>query len=222
MPARRVVPILLLATFLVVALAPTAAAHASANSGDGKVRVTWGFLDEPAFTGAKLRLDIILRDPATGAGIGGVSAADITELSLHYGEEEYDLGNLTAYRGVKGSAFAGDGNYTGAKAVWLTRAGIYTLHIQGTIHGSEVDLEIPSTHEYPSHDEIAFPEAQAEALEARVAALEGDLQALKQQMATQANAPATVTPQDTSEAPAAGLLLALLALAAVALLLRRK
>lgn len=226
MSTRRIATALAALTFLALALAPTAAAHASKTSDDGKVRVTWGFLDEPAYTGSKLRIDLIIRDAATGAGIGGLTGADITELSLRYGEEEYDLGDVTAYRSVKGSAFGGDGNYTGEHAVWLTHPGIYTLHIEGNIAGSAIDLDIPSAHEYPAHDEIAFPEAaDASGLEARVAALEQQVAALRAQQQTQAQTPATLTPQTpptSTDAPAGGILLAAVGAVVAALLVRRK
>lgn len=230
---RTFVPTAIILAFLALALSPTAAAHASANSTDGKVRITWGLLEEPGFTNEKTRLDLIIRDATTMAGIGGILPANITELSLHYGEEEYSLGNITLNRGVKSGAFAGPGNYTSANFVYLTRPGIYTLHIKGTIEGSEVDLEIPAAHEYESMSEIMFPgeiEIGAEptdtsALEARIAKLETDLAALKAELATQSQTPATLTPQPSPEqndAPAAGILLVAVAAIGAALVLRRK
>lgn len=230
MHTRRILTTLALSTFLLLAVAGGAAAHASKNSADGNVRVTWGFLDEPAFTGSKLRIDLIIRDAATGAGIGGLTDVDITELLLHYGEEHYDLGDITPYRGAKGSSFAGEGNYTGENAVWLTRAGIYTLHIAGTIAGSAINLEIPSAHEYPSNDEISFPTPLADgtgsAIEARIAALEAEVARLKANATTQSQTPATLTPQPTAgatnDAPAAGILVVTVALVGLALLRGRK
>lgn len=222
---RTLATALALSTVLLLAFAPTAAAHASANSADGNVRVTWGLLEEPGFTNEKTRLDLIIRENATGAGIGGLTAENITELALHYGEEEYDLGNITVNRGVKSGAFAGPGNYTSQFYVYLTRPGIYTLHIQGTIAGSEVDLEIPATHEYEPMTEIMFPEkiepggaGDLSALEARIAALEAKTQ-------TMAQTPATLTPQDTApptkDAPALGVLVVMAAAVAVALARRK-
>lgn len=221
--AHRILAVAALATTLLLAAAGSASAHASANSADGKVRVTWGLAEEPGFTHDKNRLDLIIRDAGTREGIGGLTDADVTKLALRYGEEEYDLGDITANRGPKGSAFAGDGNYTSEHFVYLTRPGIYTLHIQGTIAGSEVDLIIPATHEYKPISEIMFPEeielggGDASDLEARVAALEAKAR-------TQANTPATLTPQTTggSDAPAAGVLIGTLAAVAAALALRRK
>lgn len=212
---------LAISLLLLLSLAPTAAAHASANSADGKVRVTWGLLEEPGFTHEKTRLDLIIRDPATGAGIGGLTPDSITELSLRYGEEEYDLGNITANRGVKSGAFAGAGNYTSQHYVFLTRPGIYTLHIRGVVNGSEVALDIPAAHEYEPMTEIMFPDeaeiggaGELASLEARVAALEAKAQTMSQQ-------PATLTPQDTTpparDAPALGVLVVMAAAVLVAL-----
>ena len=222
---RRTLLATLVLTSTLLAFAPSAEAHASANSADGKVRITWGLLEEPGYTHEKNRLDLVIRDNATGAGIGGLTAENVTELSLHYGEEEYDLGNITANRGVKSGAFAGGGNYTSANYVYLTRPGIYTLHIKGTIAGSAVELDIPATHEYEPMTEIMFPEeieiggaGDTSALEARIAALEAKAQ-------TASTTPATLTPQTTSggsDAPAAGILLATIGAIAAAFILRRK
>lgn len=219
----------ILITLVVASFAiPSASAHASKTSDDGKVKITWGLLDEPGFTYQKNKLDLIIRDNATNAGIGGLTAANFTEIALHYGEEEYALGNVTAYRGAKG-ANAGDGNYTAANAVFLTRPGIYTLHVKGNIQGSEIDVEIPAAHEYEDMSEIMFPEeiefgADTSALEARIAVLETEIAALKAQAKTQSETPATVTEQPTSTVPVPGfgLLAAALGAVGVALVLRRK
>lgn len=204
-------------------LAPTVAAHASKTTENGEYRITWGLLDEPGFAGEKNRLDLIVRDNATLAGIGGLSGEDLT-VTLVYGEEEYDLGDVTAYHGAKGGAFAGPGNYTSQNFVYLTRPGIYTLHVEGEIQGVPVDLDIPATHEYEPLSEISFPdEASQGDLEARVAALEAEVQALKAQQQTQSSTPATVTEQTPQNGvPTASVLLAALGVGAAALLLRRR
>lgn len=225
MNLTRLSALLLIPTILLFASAGGAAAHASKNSSDGKVRVTWGWLNEPANAGEKLRVDLVIRDSATGAGIGGLTAADFTELTLHYGEEEYALGNVTTYTGPKGGTFAGPGSYTASVAVIPTREGIYELHIKGIVNGSEVDLEIPASHalEYP--EALAFPDPLKtnEALETRLAAMEAEIAALKAKAQTQSQTPATLTPQTPSPAqkgnsiPMVGLLALVAVLAFVAL-----
>jgi hypothetical protein len=212
--------------------APTAAAHASRNTADGKYRITWGFIDEPAFAEEKHRLDLVIRDlvdPATnqtGAGVGGVLAEDLT-VELHSGDAHYELGDVGPYRGVKGTT-VGPGNYTTSNAVFLNRAGLYVLHVEGEINGSLVDLEIPAAHALESHEEITFPAEYAEsadtsALEAQVAALTARITALEAKAATQSTTPATLTPQVTGSAPAPGLgVLAAIAAVGVAFLLIRR
>ena len=227
MQTSRILTALAITTFLLLAFAPTATAHASQNSADGKVRVTWGLLSEPGYTHEKNRLDLILRDPATGAGLGGAESAGL-HIELKYGDEEYDLGNVTVNRGAKGSSFAGVGNYTSQHYLYLTRAGIYTLHISGTFNGSEIDLEIPATHEYGPMSDIMFPDeieigggasTDLSAIEARLAALEA-------KSVTQSQTPATLVPQTpttttSKDAPALGVLILAAAFVAVALVRRR-
>lgn len=213
---------------LALVLAPTAAAHASKNTEDGKYRVTWGLLSEPGFTHEKNRLDLVIRENATGAGVGGLTAANVT-IKLVYGEEAYDLGEITPNRNAKGSAFAGEGNYTSQHFVYLTRPGIYALHIAGDIHGSPVNLTIPAAHEYESMSEIMFPDeteigaGEGGDLAARIAALEAEVQALKAQQQTQSSTPATVTEQAPQNGiPATGAIVAALAVVGAALVLRRR
>lgn len=225
MRSRSILTLLLLTTTLLLACSGSAAAHASANSADGNVRVTWGLLEEPGFTHEKVRLDLIIRDAGTGAGIGGLTADNVTELTLRYGEEEYDLGNVTANRGVKSGAFAGGGNYTSANFVYLTRPGIYTLHIKGTIAGSAVELDIPATHEYEPMSEIMFPDEIEIGGDGDTADLEARIAALEAKAVTASTTPATLTPQTTSggsDAPAAGILLATIGAIVAALIVRRK
>lgn len=219
----------MLALAALALLAPTASAHASQTTADGKYRITWGLLDEPAYTHQKNRLDLIVREVATGAGVPGIETSGL-HLELKHGEEEYGFGNVTVYRGAKSSAFAGPGNYTGSKAIYLTKPGIYTLHVKGNINGSEVDVEIPAAHEYGEMRAIMFPEEVAlgsqtdtSALEARLAALEQEVATLKAQARTQSETPATLTPQAPpaqSPVPAAGVL-AVLAVLGFAALRRR-
>ena len=201
-----------------LALAPTAAAHASKTTADGKVRVTWGWTGEPAVTMTKNGLDLIVRDDATGAGIGGLEGANLT-MSLHHGEDELRVGTLATQFGK------GPGNYTASHAITPTKPGLYTLRISGAIAGTEVDLEIPATHEMAAIEETYFPEmasGDAAALAQKVATLEQKVAALEAKATAQSTTPTDVTPQAGNDAPGFGLLAALAALGAVAALLRRR
>lgn len=211
------------ATLLVacLALAPTAAAHASKTSGDGKVRVTWGWTGEPAVTMSKNGLDLVIRDNATGAGIGGLEKANLT-VSLHHGEDELHVETLATQSGK------GPGNYTASHAITPTKPGLYTLHVTGTIAGSQVDLEIPATHEMESIEETYFPpmaSGDAAALAQKVATLEQKVAALEAKAQAQSTTPTDVTPQTGNggnDAPGFGLLAALAAAGLAVVLLRRR
>lgn len=209
-----------------LALAPTAAAHASQTTPDGKYRITWGWLNEPVHLGEKLRLDLIIRDNATGAGVGGLTPANITEVSLVYADSTYSFGNITAYRGPKTGAFGGDGNYTGAVPVLPTREGLYSLRIKGDIRGTPVNMTIPAAHELHGTEDIAFPDAasHAEDLEAKVATLEQKVAALEAKAQAQSTRPTEMTPQTggSNDAPGFGLLAALAAVGVAFVLLRRR
>lgn len=227
MSLKRLVLFAAALAFLVLAMAPLASAHAYKTTEDGRYRITWGLLDEPAFTHQKNRLDLLVRDDATGEGVGGLTSENLT-VTLLYAGEAYDLGDISAYRGPKG-ADAGAGNYTAAHPVFLTQPGIYTLRVRGSIDGTPVDVEIPAAHEYEPMSEIMFPRevalggADTSTFEARIAALEQEVQALKAQAQTQSSTPAPVTAQPpTSDTPSAGLLVAALGAVAAAIALRRK
>lgn len=195
---------------LLLAAAPLASAHKTAYTDDGRVKVTWGFLNEPAVTHTKTGLDLSLTDNETGAPLEGVE--ETLTASLRWGDQVHEFEDLRAQHGQKG-------RYTGV--ITLTQPGIYHLVLKGTINGTEVDMEIPTAHEVTAIDETYFP--PAESLDARVAALEQQVAALQAELETQGGTPATVTPQDTGSngVPAPGVALALLAVAAVVLARRR-
>jgi len=129
-------------------LAPTAAAHKTTYSDDGKIKIVWGFRNEPATTWTKTDLDLILTDNVTGAPITGATET-IQHAALEYGEEELDL-ELEAQHGQVG-------RYT-SQVVTLTRPGYYTLHLEGTINDA---------NPYEAATEIAALKARLDALEAK-------------------------------------------------------
>lgn len=207
-------------------LSPTAAAHKTAYTADGKYKVVWGFLNEPAITWQKTGIDLRITDNATGAGVAGLQ--DAIEVHLKKGDHEMHLEDLAGQFGTVGA-------YT--QVVTLTQPGLYTLVIHGKINDTVVDdLEIPAAHEihevedtfFPATDESPFtegPDAEDDALLARLAALETEVAALKAKQATQSQTPAPLTEQPTTTTapvPGFGLLAAALAVVGVALVLRRK
>lgn len=212
---------LVTALALLLLAVPAASAHKTVYTADNKVKVTWGFLGEPAVTMTKTGLDLILTDNATGAPING--AEKTLKVELHYGDEEVALSGFKAQ-------FGAPGKYT--DVVTLTKPGIYVLHLAGTINGSDVDMEIPAAHEVEAIDDTYFPElasanasdAKVRALEAKVTQLEAKMTALEAKVKTQTETPATVTPQAPAKTvPGAGALgaLAVLGIAAVVLARRR-
>lgn len=223
--AKRLFVALAALALVAIVAAPTAAAHASKTTDDGKLKFVWGWLDEPAYTGTKTKLDLSVRDAATDARITGLTAANFTEAEIHYGDEEYPLGNVSAYSGAKSGTFAGPGNYTAANSIYLTKPGLYVLHLAGNVNGIDFEIEIPHNHEVEPREEIEFPPSEESAdLEARIAALEQKVLALEQKAQTASTAPATLTPQPTGGAPvpSLGLLAALAAVGLALVLLRRR
>lgn len=215
---RHIVP-LLAAAVLLMALAPTAAAHATKTSDDGKIKVTWGWKTEPASTYTLNALDLTIRDNATNAGIAGLEKAGLT-VTLRYGEEALEIETLAAQSGK------GNGTYTGPHAITPTRPGIYTLHVSGTIQGSEVDLEIPATHEMEDLRETMFPvrSSTTAELDAKIAELEAKIAALEAKSRTSSETPADVTPATggRNPVPAPGALPALAVLAVATLVALRR
>lgn len=205
---------------LALAFAPTASAHKTDYAADGTIKVVWGLLHEPAVTWRVTGLDLRLTDNASGEGIA-LDKLDL-EASLTYGDQTLPL-DLSQRHGQP------DGHLT-SQPFTPTRAGLYALHLKGTIDGKEVDVTIPAAHEIAAASETYFPEPSFDPYSARgggdasaqIAALEARIAALEAQADTQATTPATVTPQDGSNpTPALGLLGAIAAVAAVLAIRRR-
>lgn len=206
---------LVAALILSLALAPIASAHKTTYTEDGKVKVLWGFLNEPAVTMDKTGIDLVLTDNATGAAILG--ADETLEVRLRHGAEEIRLDDL-------GARFGAPGAYT--QVITLTKPGLYTLVLDGTINGTHVQMAIPAAHEVAPISETYFPEmasADAAALAAKVAELETKVAALEAKAATRSTTPVPPVTQGGlgNDAPALGLVGALTALGVVLLLRRR-
>lgn len=219
MLAKRFLPATALSLLLLaLVVAPTAEAHKTTYTPDGKVRIVWGFLSEPAITMTKTGLDLHLYHNATGAPIEG--AEKTLNASLVYGDQVHRFEKLAAQHGQKG-------RYT--EVVTLTRPGIYSLRLEGAINGTAVQMDVQAAHEIAGIEDTYFPALGAAAgdadISAKVAQLEAKIAALEAKAQTQSGTPATLTPQApaSNAVPGPGLAatLALVAVAAL-LLIRRK
>lgn len=219
---RRLGISLIAATLLLALAAPSASAHASAYTSDGKIRLVFGWVSEPATTDIPNRVLLRVLDNVTGAGIAGVHEIEGLEIALHLGDEEKEL-EMAPLRG------AAVGNYSSEDLIAPSQPGIYELHVKGTINGSEVDVQIAANEELTDIEETRWPPretADTAALEQRIASLEQQVAALDAKLKTQAQTPATVSTQTptsgngSSPVPALGLV-AVLGAVVVGMMLRR-
>lgn len=204
-------------TLLLAALVPAAGAHASQTAGTGAdvYRITWGLQNEPATTWQKTGLDLIIVNNATRGGVPGLHHT--LNATLIYLEDELTM-PLEPQHGREQ-----EGRYTFEHPVTLTRGGLYSLRVEGTINGTAVNLTIPAAHPYHDIEETFFPEAPSPFsaaggdLQAEIDALQARIAALEAQADAQATQPADVVPTNTT--PGASLALALAGVAVVALAL---
>jgi MYXO-CTERM domain-containing protein len=204
---------LFLLALAAVALAPIAAAHATAYSSDNKVKIVYGFTNEPAVTYTKNGLDLILSDNVTGAPISGAEKT-LTKVELVYSGATW---NFTDFK----FAFGKPGSYSGV--VTPTKAGRYDLHIVGSINGSAVDVTVQGAHDVEAYKDTLFPTADGPAeVDAKLATMQTKIDTLTAQVAAKSATPATVV--SSTAKPTPGFEVGLLAIAAVGavLLLRRR
>jgi hypothetical protein len=199
---------------LALLVVPTASAHASVFTSDGRYKVTFGFLNEPAVTYTKTGLDLIITDNATG---GPVDGADKTlHATLLYGDKTHDLSLAPQ--------FGTHGRYT--DTITLTEPGFYKLHVTGTLNGTTVDVTIPAKEPTPDINDTYFPDHPPSLadLQAQVAALQQQVAALQAKATQQAASTTPVTTQfaPTKAAPAVELVGALAVVGAAAFLLGRR
>jgi hypothetical protein len=202
--------VLVLAAVTALALsAGTGAAHATAYSPDGKIRFTYGHLDEPVYTFQKTGLDLILRDNATGASLPGYeypSGGGPAKLTVKYrygGPGGPELNITEEFRGQHGNP----GRYT--YPIMFTQPGSYYLLVSGVINGTLYSMELAPAHEIESIDAIMWPQVYG-----TNADLQREIDALKAEVASLKNGGATAE----GNAPGVGglLTLGLLGLALVA------
>lgn len=201
---------------LVLAVAGPATAHKTAYSADGKIKIVWGFLNEPATTMTKNGLDLRIQDNATQYAIPDLQSG--LHVEMHYGDDEMEFHDLAGQ-------FGKPGYYTGT--ITPTKPGVYTLHVMGTVNGTELDMEIPASHDVEAIEDTYFPEFKdpSAALAAKVADLEAKVATLDGKIKTASTTPTAVATQPASK-PVPGfepvLTLGALAAVALAVVLRRR
>lgn len=205
----------LIACLLIV---PGASAHNTVQTDDGEYFLTVGHRSEPTATFLRSGLDLIVRENVDGArGDEVPDLADQLQATLISPSGETISQPLTLQHGSVG-------RYTFGDPYSLTEAGQYRLRLVGTIGDTAVDgtydvsgplddfrdftfprTDVPTPLEL--QDRIHALEAENEALEARIAALENEQES---------------QPEDTSNgAPGLAPVLLIAGLLAVALLRRR-
>jgi hypothetical protein len=157
MTKRKVSLVLTLSAAAVLAVAPAGPARAHAERAIGKYHVAVGFGDEPAYSGQKNSVQMLINDandhPVTDLGptlqvevrFGGQTMAPLAM------EPDFEVGE-----------FGTPGDY---RAFFFpTRPGDYTFHFTGMIKGQQVDetftsgpdtfssVEDPSSVEFPAKD----------------------------------------------------------------------
>lgn len=187
-------------------LAPAAAAHTTASSADGKLRVVVGQLNEPVVTYSKSGLDVCLTQNTTAREPVTANPGDLvaTLRSPSGGELSLPLR----------AQFGRAGCYQFEEPYILTEPGQYVLDLKGTAAGSPVDLRgVKAGGPVADQGNITFPQQVPDlrGLQAQVTALQARVQQLEAADAAEATKPAKGAPL-----PMAALLLAALALAAVA------
>jgi hypothetical protein len=160
-------------TVFVGLIAGPALAHERREVGDVVFVVGWG--EEPAFTGFRNHVQVILSDTSGQPIIEGVELnADVS-----FGEEE----PLQVELGPRfGESFGQPGDY-GADLI-PTRPGVYTFRLVGTVNGQEIDETFtsgeetfdsprePADVEYPVSD--PSPAALEERLDREIARIADD------------------------------------------------
>jgi len=170
--SRTLIAILAIGGLLGAAI-PTASAHATSYTPDGKIKFVYGHLNEPAYTFTKTGLDLGIYDNATGGPISGLESVD------HDGKLNPKIETWYVYAGQTleltdgfKAQFGQPGKYT--YPITFTKPGAYSLRIKGTINGTAVDQTLAPAHPIEALDDIMWPEkvASNDDLDQRLTTLE--------------------------------------------------
>jgi hypothetical protein len=133
-----------LTTFIVIAFAPAASAHAQRQ--DGPIHLEIGFGNEPAYAGQPNSAQIILTDN----GKPVVDLGDALNLTVSFGGQETQVPIEPNFE------VGGDGEPGDYRAWFIpSQPGPYTFHITGTVHGTKVDEKLTSGS--TTFDEVKDP-----------------------------------------------------------------
>jgi hypothetical protein len=139
-----------LASFLILAGAPAASAHAQRQV--GPIHIEIGFGTEPAYVGQPNSVQIILTEHASPV----VDLGDSLKVQVAFGGEQTTLPLEPNFE------VGGDGEPGDYRAWFIpSQAGPYTFHLSGSVHGTKIDLSITSGSktfaEVTSPTEAMFP-----------------------------------------------------------------
>lgn len=192
---------------ILLALAPAATAHTTVVSGDGKVRIVVGQLDEPVVTHQKTGLDLCFTQNNTAR----------TPLSIHPGDFESPTGRVVL-RSPSGQELAQSlhsqpgraGCYQFADPYLLTEPGQYVVDLKGIVNGTAVAFTALAAGEaVQDSGTLAFPDD----LDADQQAFSQDLDALAVRVADLEAANQT-KPSEFAPGASVALLVGVVALAA--------
>lgn len=126
-------------TALALTTVATVSAHEHRMIGGGKYMVLVGWKDEPTFTGVRNAVQFFLND-AAGKPINDLG--DTLKLQVVYKDEKSKpVGLMPGFDPDSGEGTPGEYD----AAIIPAKAGTYTMHFTGTIHGVPIDEKFTSS-----------------------------------------------------------------------------
>lgn len=155
MDASRLLTPLLAAALAAAIVAPSAAAHTTVFSSDGKYRIVVGQLEEPVVTQQKTGLDLCFTLNTTAREPVAIDLSAVQATLVSPGGEELSQELRTQ--------FGRPGCYQFEKPYVLTEPGQYTLSLSGDLNGTALAFTgVNAGGTVEDHEEIRFPAAEAE------------------------------------------------------------